>query len=97
MTTNAPDRSGQLRRSRDLQARRSASMRTFTYTVTFTGEEHALVEQAALLNRRMLDRGLEHELLDRALSMVQMRLVDAWKASAEGQEITAAQHDNWKE
>jgi hypothetical protein len=51
-------------------AKRTALARSLSYAITLSGEELERLGFAASLNRRMLDRGPEHETLDAAFSTV---------------------------
>jgi hypothetical protein len=51
-------------------AKRTALARSLTYSIVLTGEELEQLGFAASLNRRMFDRGPEHETLDAAFDIV---------------------------
>lgn len=55
---------------KEYKAKRASFARSLNYAITLTGEELEQVNFAALLNRRMFDRGAEHETLDAAFSTV---------------------------
>jgi len=57
------ERKAQLAKHTDL-------LRSLSYTITLTGEELEQLNFAASLNRRMFDRGPEHETLDDAFKIV---------------------------
>lgn len=51
-------------------AKRSDLARSLTYTITLSGAELEQLGFAASLNRRMFDRGAEHETFDAAFKLV---------------------------
>jgi len=57
-------------------AKRTALARSLSYTITLSGEELERLGFAASLNRRMLDRGPEHETLRRAFEIVEKKCAE---------------------
>lgn len=72
-----------------------ASQRTYHYHIDLTGEEWEQLVQALRLNRRMLDRGPEHELLDRALTLVMEKARKDWLLSGGGLSMVNAERQLW--
>jgi hypothetical protein len=64
-------------------AKRTALARSLSYTITLTGEELEQVGFAASLNRRMLDRGPEHETIRRAFEIVEKKCAEILNAEWE--------------
>ena len=91
-----------LERSKDLRKRESQLRRATPVTVEFTGGEVEQILQAMMLNRRMLSRSPEHDVLDRALTLVAQKTRMALAATPEGQELAEEQkklsqdfHETW--
>lgn len=74
-------------RLRDVARRTRKSLLGHVFVIQLTGEEAEFIEQAVRLNRRMLDRGVEHELLDRAFTLIHGKLNDSWRATPAAQEL----------
>ena len=80
-----------LKRSKAHTRKRNEALRSAEkLTVSFSGDELMnLLQQAAMLNRRMLDRSPEHGLFDRAFTLVLERLHSAFDQTPEGQVLVA--------
>jgi hypothetical protein len=55
----------------------------FTYEITISPEEWELLRHATLLNRRMLDRGFEHTLLDKAFTCIMEKCAEKFNGAFE--------------
>lgn len=64
-------------------AKRNALRYRLSYTITLTGEELERVAFCASLNRRMLDRGAEHETIAEGFAIVEEKCAEILNAEWE--------------
>lgn len=64
--------------------KRNALMKSLSYPITLTGDELITIARAASLNRRMFDRGAEHEALDEAFQIIEKKCAAILNAAEVG-------------